>query len=94
MDNEVKQESVAQVIPDPAPEPNQSNEETEDQTDREAYLYEIFAKVHELLVILQQSRAKEVERRRKRDKELARTQRGLHVLNGQIQEALISAPSL
>ncbi len=111
MDNEVKQESVAQVTPDPASEPNQSTKETEGQIDSEPYLYENFAKVLELLVLLRQSRSKKVRRRCKRDKELARAQRrlhvleaftfwkpsrfgSLHVLEGQILEALLSAQSL
>lgn len=90
--NIAKAEPVPHAVPAPAAESNKHTEsETEEDTDSEDYLDQIFAKVHDLLVLLRNSRAKEVARRRKRDRQLARARRRLRDLDSQIREALQSA---
>ncbi|KJA21044.1 hypothetical protein HYPSUDRAFT_55701 [Hypholoma sublateritium FD-334 SS-4] len=98
MDSAVKPEPVALAIPAPAPAPlppnhtpEHTDSEMEDDTDSEQYLDEIVAKVHDLLVLLRNSRAKEVERRRKQDRQLERARTRLRLLDSQIRNALRSA---
>ncbi|KJA22464.1 hypothetical protein HYPSUDRAFT_202049 [Hypholoma sublateritium FD-334 SS-4] len=72
--NTLKAEPVAPAVPEPAAETNDPGEhtksETEDDIDGEDYLDQIFAKVHDLLVLLRNSRSKGVARRRQWDKQL------------------------
>ncbi|KJA21846.1 hypothetical protein HYPSUDRAFT_202544 [Hypholoma sublateritium FD-334 SS-4] len=59
----LKAESIAHAVPEPAAESNDPSEHTELETDEhtnsEDYLDQIFAKVHDLLVLLRNSWAKE-----------------------------------
>lgn len=85
---------ISTASPTPAPVPQQASEtmesdsETEDETDKDEYIDTIIRDINALVARLRRSRDYERARRRNREKDLARANRKLSFLDGQVRDAL------